>query len=849
MKTLSNSFVIIASTFAILLNLNLKGYGQPHWDVSNPGYFPLQSVNPLGASGAPPYGSNQKIVARNGVLYSVTTNGIYRWSKYYPKNNGWQLFAQFVAYAGAPYTDVQITPYINAITIHGDDLYVGGYFSEVYQDYPFSNAVPVSVNNVAKFNLDTWKWAAVGNTFSNCLSDDYFGDEYVSNVVNAITIDNQTNVYVYLQPDSAFSFGPNNNSPIEPLLQELPAGGNTWIPLGTGMYIGNGWVAGNNGDCGFGLNEVYGELQAIATDGTNVFVGGAFSYGVNADSSQVLSPGIIKWNGTNWQAMGSGIAESIQPDGLLGVNDITVSGTNVFVCGDYRYETDQSPGSPGDCVLVGIPSAGWDVSQFSTSGSLISAHEMTYHGSWGAPSGLPDWWTDGAHLTVAPDGSVFLLGVFDHIDSIAATNIAEWNGSGWSALGDGISGTSDKLMYITADANALYVLNVSVAGDLDATNGTARWVTGAMPDPPPSPLYQLSVGDYHTLAISNGFAWAWGDDNQLQLGNFIDENMDVPASVGLGNVVSVAAGSEYSLWLTQDGTVWFSGQDYWGQMGDLTINEDIDIEGPSSISGISNVVSIAAGADFGLAVKADGTVWGWGHSGNGCLGNNSPNPTTPHRITTNAVAVAGGESFTLVLMADGTVWGCGDNSWGELGDGTTTTRTNFEPVTDLTNVIAIAAAANNGFALLANGNVMSWGVAGGNGDGTDTTRTTPVQVLNISNIVAIAGGSTVGETYSTGHALQNNGTVWSWGINDVGQMGDGVRASGLGYHPVETPVQASTAVMPSVTTLPGGGSVGVHMVVFGTDKNLYSWGDNNYGELGNGTTTLELAPVAALFSY
>jgi alpha-tubulin suppressor-like RCC1 family protein len=195
------------------------------------------------------------------------------------------------------------------------------------------------------------------------------------------------------------------------------------------------------------------------------------------------------------------------------------------------------------------------------------------------------------------------------------------------------------------------------------------------------------------------------------------------------------------------------------------------------------------------------------------------------------VGIAAGIYHTILAKADGTVWTWGGNYEGQIGDGTTTASPAPDQISGISGVVvAVAAGYYHSVALTSDGTVWAWGrnISGQLGDGTTTQRSAPVQVAGISGVTAVAGGE------NSTYALKSDGTVWAWGRNNEGQLGDGTKTDQ--YAPVQ--VQGLSGVL----AIAAGE---VHGVALKSGGTVWAWGYNLYGALGDGTTTSQLTPVQA----
>ncbi|EFC79732.1 regulator of chromosome condensation RCC1 [Parafrankia sp. EUN1f] len=344
----------------------------------------------------------------------------------------------------------------------------------------------------------------------------------------------------------------------------------------------------------------------------------------------------------------------------------------------------------------------------------------------------------------------------------------------------------------------------------------------------------------HAFAPPTYTARAWGLNNVGQLGNGTTSPTPSYSAVpvtdltGLDDVRAVAGGYTVGFALNSDGTVWAWGLNDVGQLGNGTI---INSNVPVQVAGLDGIRAIAAGTDGnGYALRRDGTVWAWGANTTGQLGNGQPiaNSTIPVQVVGLAGirAIAADGSTAYALRRDGTVWAWGSNTTGQLGNGQPIANSILPiQIPALSDIRAITARGASAFALRRDGTVWAWGsnTTGQLGNGTLVPSLTPVAVPNLTNIRRIAAG--VGVTY----ALDENGTVWAWGDNTLGQLGNGSLAPSL----IPLPVTGETGLVGAVS-IAAGASGGYALRWDGT---AFAWGSNSVGQLGNGNPAVAQSAV------
>jgi alpha-tubulin suppressor-like RCC1 family protein len=325
---------------------------------------------------------------------------------------------------------------------------------------------------------------------------------------------------------------------------------------------------------------------------------------------------------------------------------------------------------------------------------------------------------------------------------------------------------------------------------------------------------------------------SWGVNNSGQLGDgTTGRGTDAPFPVtGLPRVnpVQVAVdpqdSDEFSVTLLSDGTVWGWGQGKFGELGDgSTSDSDVPVEA----AGLAGVTQIAAGDSHVLALRSDGTVWTWGDDIDGLLGNGTAGAVTdaPAQVPglTGVIQVAAGGDQSLALRSNGTVWAWGGNDLGDLGDGTTNPHDKPEQVPGLPGIARIAAGGVDSYAISASCTVYAWGnnSVGQLGNGTSGMTDFTTAAAPVPNLTGVTQVATSGIAVLA--LAGSNGQVWAWGDNRSGQLGDGSTTER--DSPEETGLTGITGLAASLD----------ESAAIRPDGTELTWGSNIGGLLGLGT--------------
>jgi alpha-tubulin suppressor-like RCC1 family protein len=316
-----------------------------------------------------------------------------------------------------------------------------------------------------------------------------------------------------------------------------------------------------------------------------------------------------------------------------------------------------------------------------------------------------------------------------------------------------------------------------------------------------------------------------------------------PVSVTLpGRVAEVASSNSTQYALLAGGSVYAWGLGTQGQLGDgrlaNSFTRPVRVRFPAGVR-IASLPADAMPYDTGLAVDTHGRVWGWGHNGGGelCTGS-SRAYRIPVRLPLSQVTALAGASNHALYDAGGTVYACGQNVDGDLGDGSTRSTTTPAKVARLSGspVTRLVASFANSGALLANGEYFDWGYDGHGELGTGRLHrpsSVPVRVHLPAPVTEVAQGGSIWNNGQT-LVLLSNGSLWAWGSDRAGQLGNRTR----GERPA--PVRFRPPAGVTYQSLATGSATSYALSTAG---NVYAWGASHVGQVGDGRTRTAMASV------
>ena len=302
--------------------------------------------------------------------------------------------------------------------------------------------------------------------------------------------------------------------------------------------------------------------------------------------------------------------------------------------------------------------------------------------------------------------------------------------------------------------------------------------------------------------------------------------------------MTIATSGTSSFAIQSDNSLWAWGDNRHGQIGNGTTSKWENPElYPIPIKVMENAVAVSAGSTHVMVIRTDGSLWAWGRNNFGQLGDGTitiyddnweiiedNNQNIPIKIIEDVIAVSAGSEHTTAITADGSLWAWGANHRGQLGNGTIAQwdEPELNPVRIMENVVYVSAAQDHTMAIRTDGSLWAWGANHrgqlGNGASTQWDEPNPIKVME--NVIAVSA-----ENWRT-MAVTADGILWAWGSNMSHSLGDGTNIDR--YNP--------TRIMTGIACISGS-------MAIDTNGGLWVWGSNSFGELGDGSTMTRYSPM------
>ena len=606
---------------------------------------------------------------------------------------------------------------------------------------------------------------------------------------------------------------------------------NTWTQISCGyghslsiQSNGTLWAWGYNGYSQLGLNTTAGvssptqvgalstwtqvaggyyHSMAVQSNGT-LWAWGSNSYGqLGLNTSTNYSSPVQVGTLSTWTQVACGYLHTaaIQTPGTLwswGANSYGQLGLNTNI----NYSSPVQVGTLSTWYQVAMQQ--WNIGAILQSSGTLYASGLNTFGSLGNNSSTT---SQSSPVTILTPGS----GSWNKISSAGFYTMAiQSNGTLW---GVGLNTLGQLGLNTTA--------NYSLLAQVGALS---VWT-------------QISCGGANSLAIqSNGTLWAWGNNTYGQLGLNDLTNRSSPVQVGaLSTWTKIACGYYSTAGIQSNGTLWIWGNNVYGQLG---LNTTTNFSSPVQVGALSTWTQVSGNQYYTLALQNPGILYAWGSNAYGQLGLNTS--TTPYYIplqvlspfqgTWIQVAANGQGKSSAAIISPGTLWAWGYNALGQLGNNSTTTQSSPVQIGALSTWTSVSCGYY-AMAIQTPGTLWAWGFNpyGNLGNNTTTNYSSPIQIGALSTWTQVSAGT----VYNT-LAIQTPGSLWAWGYNNYGQLGQGNTTN------YSSPVQIGTL---NTWSLFASGSS--HSVAIQSNGTLWSWGNNSFGQLGLNTSTLTsvLSPV------
>ncbi len=352
---------------------------------------------------------------------------------------------------------------------------------------------------------------------------------------------------------------------------------------------------------------------------------------------------------------------------------------------------------------------------------------------------------------------------------------------------------------------------------------------------------RLTEYDTGNAIYSGAELYAWGEPAGGALGTNNAIKRSSPVQVGSLTTWASVSMSTFSLGVTTAGTLFAWG---FNTNGNLGLNNRVNVSSPVQVGALTNWSQVSAGGNHGpvtltsAAVKTDGTLWAWGSNGNGEVGDSTVyTRSSPVQIglLTNWASVSTGSQMSIAVTNLGSIYSWGSNAYGQLGlnlagSNPASNRSSPVQIGSLTNWQSVSVGREFVLAVKTDNTLWAWGSnsSGRLGNGSGPNCSSPIQVGASTDWSKASNGW--GSLHSV--AVKTNGTLWSWGTNTYGVLGINNVAA-----------RSSPTQIGSLTTWLGPSAARDHSMATKSDGTLWAWGRNSSGEVGDNTIVARSSPV------
>ncbi len=337
-----------------------------------------------------------------------------------------------------------------------------------------------------------------------------------------------------------------------------------------------------------------------------------------------------------------------------------------------------------------------------------------------------------------------------------------------------------------------------------------------------------------------GLAWAWGNNTCGRLGDTTTVTKSSPVSVvgGFSDWCFVSTGCTHSLGVRINGTAWVWGRNPEGRFGNNTVNTCTSSP-VSVVAGFSDWCAISAGGQHSLALRTGGTAWAWG-CWQGVGDNSTVTKSSPVSVAggfSDWCQISAGFNHSVAVRTGGSAWAWGLNTGGQLGNNTTVAQSSpVSVVGGFTDWCQVSGGSGHSAGVRTGCSAWSWGCnnVGQLGDNSTTNRSSPVSVVGGFSDwcqASAVGGHTV--------AVRTGGSAWAWGSGNDGRLGDNTT----------TNKSSPVSVVGGFTDWCAVSGGDAHSAALRANGTIWSWGRNTSGQLADNTATNRSSPVSAVGGF